>query len=1260
MAGFRVLALICLCVGISHGLSRDKLFPFGADHGDRRLEQGDDISSTEIALNIPVAFYDQVYYSIFVNCNGHLSLETEVPDFRSNLIIPFGFKIIAPFFADVDTSLSGYVYYRETQDQTLLALASRQLWQAFPARRDFQPRALFIVTWDQVGYYKSGHDKTNTFQVVLASDGRDTFSMFLYPEDGLNWVQGQGKSGPSDVPGQVGFDAGDADQRRYFTLPASGNEAVKNLVSWTNTGQAGLWIFRIGQTQGGDIESPGEQEGQGMEKPTTCADGGDRTCHSSARCEDFENGFCCRCQEPAIGNGKNCVKPSRTQRVSGKFSGAVNGIIIEPVDMHAYVIASDGRTYTAISRMNPELGTMMQAVFPVGGILGWLFAVPKSPMAKNGFMLTGGDFNRTASIQFNDGGHQLTIRQTAVGNDVRGHMLMNTVVEGNIPQIPVGTELEVDDYKQEYTRARAGEIRSRLTHTYRVNGVAKRFSIEQIIRYEECPAKPMDDLPAQRLYTTRNFITYNNDEQVVRFTQTNRVSTAIGLDPCREANILCDSHASCVLDASTGAVCVCREGYAGDGTTCYDIDECRLNTHDCHQNAQCYNTDGGWQCRCLPGYIGDGKDCYRQMTCEEISCDVNARCEYDENQQAVCVCNTGFSGDGHRCRPIVFTCNEVNNCDENAECAYDYELRKYTCQCNDGFSGDGLYCSETGESELNCEHCHEQAECLYDADRLFFRCQCSHGYSGDGYTCYQIGRSTQDSCDVVNNCDYNARCVYDDQRRSYSCQCNAGYHGDGLSCEAVTCDVTDNCDINAECRYDSRYGHYRCVCNSGYLGDGTTCQVEGCNVQNFCDSNAQCLLDGDRYVCRCNEGFEGDGRVCRQSIVPCNQVNNCDINAECLFDPNSASYTCACRLGYEGDGFSCRLTADCQQDQSICDGNARCVPRGTDYVCICNPGFRGDGYRCAPLGDTTSYLLYSQGDSIFQVPFSPSSDSHGKRILYAPGSLAVGIDADCYARYFYWTDVYSGSINRAKLDGSGVESIVDGLQSPEGVAVDWVAENIYWTDSESDSIEVSRFDGSSRKVLFNTNLEHPRAIAVDPIRGVMFWTDWNRDHPKVERSYMDGSERMALVESDLGLPNGLVIDFDTYHVCWADAGTQRIECVNYEGRGRRIIYDLAPYSFDLAYDNQVYYWTDWDLKSLLNINQFSDKPNEELVLPQGGNGRLYGLTTVKHQCPGGSNACAVNNGGCRFLCLPTPNGARTCLCPDDVDEEECNSIGLLL
>ena len=55
-----------------------------------------------------------------------------------------------------------------------------------------------------------------------------------------------------------------------------------------------------------------------------------------------------------------------------------------------------------------------------------------------------------------------------------------------------------------------------------------------------------------------------------------------------------------------------------------------------------------------------------------------------------------------------FGCNEVNNCDENADCVYNYETLQYECECKDGFSGDGLSCTETGEGKDQQQQQHQQ------------------------------------------------------------------------------------------------------------------------------------------------------------------------------------------------------------------------------------------------------------------------------------------------------------------------------------------------------------------------------------------------------------------------------------------------------------------------------------------------------------------------------------------------------------------------
>lgn len=53
----------------------------------------------------------------------------------------------------------------------------------------------------------------------------------------------------------------------------------------------------------------------------------------------------------------------------------------------------------------------------------------------------------------------------------------------------------------------------------------------------------------------------------------------------------------------------------------------------------------------------------------------------------------------------------------------------------------------------------------------------------------------------------------------------------------------------------------------------------------------------------------------------------------------------------------------------------------------------------------------------------------------------------------------------------------------------------------------------------------------------MYWTDWG-EHAKLERSGMDGSDRVVLISNNLGWPNGLAIDKAGAQLLWADAHTE--------------------------------------------------------------------------------------------------------------------------
>lgn len=53
----------------------------------------------------------------------------------------------------------------------------------------------------------------------------------------------------------------------------------------------------------------------------------------------------------------------------------------------------------------------------------------------------------------------------------------------------------------------------------------------------------------------------------------------------------------------------------------------------------------------------------------------------------------------------------------------------------------------------------------------------------------------------------------------------------------------------------------------------------------------------------------------------------------------------------------------------------------------------------------------------------------------------------------------------------------------------------------------------------------------------MYWTDWG-EHAKLERAAMDGSDRVVLINNNLGWPNGLAIDKAGSLLLWADAHTE--------------------------------------------------------------------------------------------------------------------------
>lgn len=143
----------------------------------------------------------------------------------------------------------------------------------------------------------------------------------------------------------------------------------------SNVGEPGEWLFKVGPLdQEGNVLEPSVHD-ENAQEPRSCADGGHFKCHSAATCTDTKTGYCCSCKAGYYGNGFNCIKNDVPMRVVGSVKGTLNQVTID-TQMQSYVVMADGRTYTALSPLEDELGTTLQLAQVIGASIGWLFAKP--------------------------------------------------------------------------------------------------------------------------------------------------------------------------------------------------------------------------------------------------------------------------------------------------------------------------------------------------------------------------------------------------------------------------------------------------------------------------------------------------------------------------------------------------------------------------------------------------------------------------------------------------------------------------------------------------------------------------------------------------------------------------------------------------------------------------------------------------------------------------------------------------------------------
>ncbi|XP_017839052.1 nidogen [Drosophila busckii] len=1314
-----VWAVIGLLIGLAgaqyehhlDSLRANELYEFVEGTGSLQYLAKGDSEQALLQLEQPVNFYGEKYEQIYINTNGILTFNVEFPEYL-NQPFPLEYPSVAAFYSNVDTSNSNddsSISLFVTRDAATLEKAQQLVRYAYADQTEFVAQQLIVASWRNVGYFNSKTDKLNTFQVALIADAQQTFVQFIYPDGGLNWLQGEaGEFGLPDIRAQAGFVAEDG---RYYNLNGSGSENARFLSESTNLGVPGVWLYQVAQIQPGEnVVLPNNAETR-TESPAlaqSCSGNGHQ-CDRHAQCYDKAEGYCCVCESGYYGNGRSCLANDLPMRVTGTLQGQLNNLPVdERAKLQSYVVTTDTRSYTTINPVQEEQAGLLRVVLPLLTTVGWLFAKPVKGAA-NGYQLTGGRYEHFSRIQY-DSGEVLLVNQTFEGLNYWDQLSVKIQLYGEVPQVSPRVTLHLPDYTDEYRFVRPGELHSLQSHKLelveeqRVLG----FQLDQRIVYSSClrddDADPTDSRVMQKV--SKIALDYSPTDEALRTSAVSKIGVDAESNACTDGSAQCGEHAVCMPYEDTYR-CDCRHGYAAQqdengSELCVDLDECALGTHVCDEHAFCSNNEGGFSCVCFEGFEGNGYRCLRNDTADNIEyASSTPATGAEEHEQEPQQPQSQLPGEHVDYQPGHEQTN-VQHLDACYRCSPDADCFEGRCSCREGFTGDGYNCQHIcGHDEV-----WEHGRCvpiLLDEHELEPRCNilgdctCPEGYdlSEDGRSCRYAGGYEMDNneelvpCDVDANCHINARCSWFEHKLRHICNCNPGYSGDGYSCELIedSCAIKpDICDAHATCDFNDALGKSECVCARGYTGDGYRCQLapecesaEQCGEQAFCDagvclcqegyerdlsdrcvpagrcgavycgSNAMCKWDAEQAVqyCQCIDGYQGDALAgCVSRPTPCNVRNNCGIHAACEPTEDPANYSCQCIAGYRGDGYVCVEEQNCLNNPTLCDMNASCHSTNNGLVCVCNQGFYGNGSVCFERQQHDSgFLIVSQGVVIVRVPLN------GRNVQpIKVASMAIGLDKDCVEGRVYWGDISAKKILSAKYDGTdGREFIATDIESPEGIAIDVISRRLYWTDSVKDTIEVASLDDPTlRAVIINKQLVNPRGIAVDPYREKLYWSDWDRSSPKIEMSDLDGTGRELLLGADaVTLPNSLVVLEHTGELCYADAGSKKVECIEAQSHQLRTISQNLSYPFGLTYTHDQFYWTDWTTKKLESVDSAGVR-QQALQTPFFGSHKMYGMTSVEQHCPQYQSLCQINNGGCTDsrLCLvnrKAPSG-KSCKC----------------
>ncbi|KAL4228457.1 hypothetical protein ACF0H5_011504 [Mactra antiquata] len=303
--------------------------------------------------------------------------------------------------------------------------------------------------------------------------------------------------------------------------------------------------------------------------------------------------------------------------------------------------------------------------------------------------------------------------------------------------------------------------------------------------------------------------------------------------------------------------CSCRYGYdlGSDNHTCIDIDECSSKTNNCTTGTQyCNNIDGSFQCLCLPGYLTDKK----------------GTCVKDRKTFAGVFVFEITESDKGKVKKVIHDLLQeifINGVVEIVSLQLNNNNRRRRATSDfHSWSADYIVHEDINEITTTLDMERKLLNYLHDLPTD----DGNYGSKVEDHTILKISLKESELytdasggiCNIPDKvmCDeISTDCI--SSNGTVKCTCKTGF--DTWENPYTSCKDNNECiDADAVCKYgtcNNLPGSYNCTCQPGYSYNGNT---RACI--DLCDStpclNGGTCVHGDKenqYFCKCDDLWAG-------------------------------------------------------------------------------------------------------------------------------------------------------------------------------------------------------------------------------------------------------------------------------------------------------------------------------------------------------------------------------------------------------------------